>query len=191
MLRNLKRQGFDFDLDLVIRGMKDADKGSELALTDQEMLDALNLSASQARVRRTSDQLVAGQENRKREEEFFAENRAQNGVVTLPSGLQYKVLRPGNGQKPAAGDTVQLNYRGTLLDGKQFENTYEAGTPATMKVSDPHVIAGLREALKLMPVGGHWQLFIPSRLAYGQRSAGQLIGPYSALIYDVEILAIK
>jgi FKBP-type peptidyl-prolyl cis-trans isomerase FklB len=191
MLRNLKRQGFDFNLDTLIQGMKDAQAGGKLALTDDEMMDSLNISASQARVRRTSEQLIAGQENKKAEEEFLAANKAKKGVVVLPSGLQYKIIQDSDGKKAAGDDTVEVNYRGTLVDGTQFESTYEGGQPVTIRVSDPHVIAGLREALKLMPAGAKWQIFIPSRLAFGQRPAGRNIGPYSMLIYEMELLAIK
>jgi FKBP-type peptidyl-prolyl cis-trans isomerase len=191
MLRNLKRQGFDFDLNVVMMGMKDAYAGDKLAMSDEEMLQSLNILASMWREQKVSDQHIAGGNNKKAEEDFLAQNKTKPGVVTLPSGLQYKIIKDGNGKKPTAGDTVEVNYRGTLVDGTQFDNTYEAGQPATIKVSDPHVIAGLREALKLMPVGAKWQLFIPSRLAYGQRAAGKLIGPYSMLIYELELLAIK
>jgi FKBP-type peptidyl-prolyl cis-trans isomerase FklB len=191
MFRNLKRQKFDFDLDMVIRGMKDAEAGGKLAMADDEMMEMLNISASQARVMKTSDQLIAGQENKKAEEEFLAQNSSKSGIITLPSGLQYKVLKDGNGKKPTAEDTVEVNYRGTLVNGTQFENTQDDGQPVTIKVSNPHVIAGLREAVKLMPVGARWQLFIPSRLAYGQRPSGKFIGPYSMLIYELEILSIQ
>jgi FKBP-type peptidyl-prolyl cis-trans isomerase len=191
MLRNLKRQGFDFDLNVVMMGMKDAYAGDKLAMSDEEMLQSLNILASMWREQKVSDQHIAGGNNKKAEEDFLAQNKTKPGVVTLPSGLQYKIIKDGNGKKPTAGDTVEVNYRGTLVDGTQFDNTYEAGQPATIKVSDPHVIAGLREALKLMPVGAKWQLFIPSRLAYGQRGAGKLIGPYSMLVYELELLAIK
>lgn len=191
MLRNLKRQKFDFDLDMLIRGMKDAAADRKLALTDEEMLDSLNVAASEARVRKTSDLLVAGQENKQAEKDFVAQNKTKPGVVTLPSGLEYKIVKEGNGKKPTADDTVEVNYRGTLVDGTQFENTYDTGQPATISLSAQHVIAGLREALQLMPVGSKWQLFIPSRLAYGQRPAGKVIGPYSMLIYELELVATK
>jgi FKBP-type peptidyl-prolyl cis-trans isomerase FklB len=144
-----------------------------------------------ARVRKTSDLLIAGQGNKKAEEVFLAENKTKPGVVTLPSGLQYRIIKDGKGNKPGAEEMVEVNYRGTLVNGAQFESTYEAGHPVTFKVSDPHVIAGLREALHMMPVGSKWELFIPARLAYMQRGAGNLIGPYSMLIYELEILAIK
>jgi len=191
MLRNLKRQDFQFDLEMLIRGMRDAAGGGQLAMTEDQILESLNISASEARVRRTSDMLELGQANRKAEEEFLTANSAKQGVVVLPSGLQYKVLKPADGRKPTGQDAVTVNYRGTVLSGKQFENTADGGQPATINVSDPHVIAGLREALKLMPVGSKWQLFIPSRLAYGQRPAGKEIGPYSMLIYEMELVAIR
>src|SRR5205809_7078808 len=105
------------------------------------MLDSLNLSASLARVRKTSDALVAGDDNKKAEEELLARNKSMEGVVTLPSGLQYKIIKGGNGKKPAAGDTVEVNYRSTLVNGTQVESTYDAGKPATIKVADSHVIA--------------------------------------------------
>ena len=191
MLRNLQRQGFDFDLDTMISGMKDALAGGKLLLTEEEVLECLNITASLARAQKTSDRLIAGQDNKKEEEEFFAQNKAKEGVIALASGLEYKIIKAGTGKKPATGDTVEVNYRGTLLNGSLFESTYEAGPPATMKVSDPRVIAGLREGLKLMPVGAKWQLFIPSRLAWGQRGTGKVIGPYAMLIYELELLAIK
>ena len=142
-------------------------------------------------MRKTSDALDAGQDNKRAEEEFLAQNKSKEHVVTLPSGLQYKIIKGGNGKKATAEETVEVNNRGTLVNGTQFESTYDANQPATIEVSDSHVIAGLREALKLMPVGAKWQLVIPSRLAYGQRAAGKLIGPYSMLIYELELLAIK
>jgi FKBP-type peptidyl-prolyl cis-trans isomerase len=191
MLRNLKRQDFQFDLEMLIYGLRDAAAGGQLNMTEDQILESLNVSASEARVRRTSDMLEKGEANKKAEAEFLADNSKKEGVVILPSGLQYKVLRSSEGKKPTAQDTVSVNYRGTVLNGAQFENTADAGGPATMNVSDPHVIAGLREALKLMPVGAKWQLFIPSRLAYGQRSAGKEVGPYSMLVYEMELLGIK
>ena len=151
----------------------------------------LSMSTSEARINRTSDRLNAGEDNRKKEQEFIAENAKQPGVITLSSGLQYKILKQAEGKHPAAEDLVEVHYRGTLLDGTTFENTYEAGHPAEFKVSDAHLIAGMREALKLMPVGAKWQLFIPSRMAYGQRSMGRTIGPYSTLVYEMELVSIK
>jgi FKBP-type peptidyl-prolyl cis-trans isomerase FklB len=114
-------------------------------------------------------------------------------VVTLPSGLQYKILKAGTGPKPAATDEVVCNYRGILIDGTEFDSSYKRGTPATFPVDK--VIKGWTEALQLMPVGSKWELFVPSNLAYGERGAGQrgadVIAPNSTLIFEVELMSIK
>ena len=117
------------------------------------------------------------------------ENKTKEGVVTLPSGLQYKIIKAGNGKKPIGSDTVECHYRGTLINGKEFDSSYSRGEPAAFPVSG--VIPGWTEALKLMPVGSKWQLFIPSNLAYGAQGAGADIGPDATLIFEVELLAIK
>ncbi len=189
--RNFKRQGFALDLDLVIKGMQDAKAGDKLLLTDAEIVDTLNAFGAEVRQKKAADRLSAGQENKKAGEEFLAANKTKEGVVSLPSGLQYRIMREGSGKKPAADDMVEINYRGTLIDGTQFESTYDAGKPPTYKVSDPRLVAGLREALKLMPVGSKWQLYVPPQLAYGQQGLGRLVGPYSTLIFEVELLNIK
>jgi FKBP-type peptidyl-prolyl cis-trans isomerase FklB len=131
----------------------------------------------------------AAEDNRKAGESFLAENKKKEGVVTLPSGLQYKVLKAGDGKKPTDADTVECHYRGTLINGTEFDSSYLTGQPATFKIAG--VIPGWREALKLMPVGSKWQLFVPSQLAYGARGKGGSIGPNAALIFEVELLAIK
>ncbi len=189
--RNFKRQGFDLDLDTVIRGMKDAQPGNKVLLTDAEIMDTLNVFGSEVRRKKAGDRLMTGLENRKEADEFLAENKNKEGVVSLPSGLQYRIIKEGAGKTPTADDTVEVQYRGTLINGTQFESTYDNGQPATIQVSAPNVIAGLKEALKLMPPGSKWQLFIPNQLAYGQRGSGRVIGPYAALIYEIEVLAIK
>jgi FKBP-type peptidyl-prolyl cis-trans isomerase len=181
----------EIDLDIIIKGMKDVQTGNKLLLTEEEILGTLNIFASEVRRKQTEARLMVGEKNKKEGEEFLAANKTKEGVVTLPSGLQYKILKAGSGKKPTAEDTIEVHYRGTLVNGTQFESTYDVGKPATIKVSDPHVIAGLREAFKLMPVGSKWQVFIPNQLAYGQRGSGRVIGPYSTLIYEIEVLAIK
>jgi FKBP-type peptidyl-prolyl cis-trans isomerase FklB len=130
-----------------------------------------------------------GDANKQAGQAFLAANKAKAGVVTLPSGLQYKIITEGTGPKPTASDTVVTNYRGMLIDGKEFDSSYKRGEPATFPVGQ--VIKGWTEALQLMPVGSKWQLFIPSDLAYGERSPGPEIGPNSTLIFDIELLSIQ
>jgi FKBP-type peptidyl-prolyl cis-trans isomerase FklB len=128
-------------------------------------------------------------DNKSKGETFLAQNKSKEGVVTLPSGLQYKILKEGSGPKPSASDTVVCNYRGTLVDGKEFDSSYKRGQPATFPVSG--VIKGWTEALQLMPVGSKWQLFIPSDLGYGDRGAGADIQPGSTLVFEVELVSIQ
>ncbi|MGZ6346164.1 MAG: FKBP-type peptidyl-prolyl cis-trans isomerase N-terminal domain-containing protein [Anaerolineales bacterium] len=185
--RNFKRQGIDFDLDVVIRGMKDVVAGNKLLLTDYDLQTTLNMITSRQRQKKAQTRLTAGEDNKKKGQAFLAENKTNEGVVTLPSGLQYKILKAGSGKKPTEADTVKCRYRGTLINGTEFGSSSGSGQPATLKVSE--VIPGWREALKLMPVGSKWQLFIPSQLAYGQRGSG-LIGPYETIILEIELVDV-
>jgi len=187
--RNLKRLGVDVDPDLLIKGFTDAMSGAQPLMTDEEI--GATLSAFQQQIQRKAAQAAAaaGEENKKAGEAFLAQNKGKQGVVTLPSGLQYKILKAGEGKKPTASDTVECNYRGTLIDGNEFDSSYRRGQPATFGVSQ--VIPGWQEALQLMSVGSKWQLFVPADLAYGERGAGREIGPNSTLIFEVELLAIK
>src|SRR5882757_8488148 len=132
---------------------------------------------------------AAGEVNKKQGDAFLAANKTKEGVVTLPSGLQYKILTPGTGPKPLATDSVVCNYRGTLIDGTEFDSSYKRGQPATFPVDK--VIKGWTEAVQLMPVGSKWQLFIPPDLAYGERSPSPVIGVNSTLIFDIELLSIQ
>jgi FKBP-type peptidyl-prolyl cis-trans isomerase FklB len=132
---------------------------------------------------------LAGDANKKVGDAFLAANKTKEGVVTLPSGLQYKILTAGDGAKPTAADSVVCNYKGTLINGKEFDASSKHGGPATFPVGG--VIKGWTEALQLMPVGSKWQLFVPADLAYGQRGAGGDIGPGATLIFEVELLSIK
>jgi FKBP-type peptidyl-prolyl cis-trans isomerase FklB len=132
---------------------------------------------------------VVGEKNVKEGETFLAANKKKEGVVTLPSGLQYKILKTGDGPKPTKDQTVKCHYRGTLIDGTEFDSSYKRGEPTEFPVGQ--VIKGWTEALQLMPVGSKWQLFIPSDLAYGPNGAGQMIGPNVTLIFDIELISIK
>src|ERR1700674_3917794 len=144
------------------------------------MKAALTKLQSDLRAKQEEAMQKAGEVNKKTGEDFLAQNKTKEGVVTLPDGLQYKILKEGTGPKPAAADTVVCNYRGTLIDGTEFDSSYKRGQPATFPVSG--VIKGWTEALSLMPVGSKWQLFVPSNLAYGERAPGAEIGPNSTLI---------
>lgn len=191
MGRNFNRQETKADPDVVARGIKDAMTGDKLLMTDEEILATLNSFASALRAKQGKAKLIAAQDNKKAGEAFLAENKAKEGVVTLPSSLQYRILKAGDGRKPTNADTVEFSYRGKLIDGTEFDNSDRTGQPAIFKVSDNNLIPGLREALKLMSVGSKWQLFIPHNLAYGQRGWGNIIGPNATLIFELEFLAIK
>jgi UDP-GlcNAc:undecaprenyl-phosphate GlcNAc-1-phosphate transferase len=190
MARNLMRMGIEFDVDILIRGFKDEASRGKLLMTEDELRVTLSTHYSElARKREEALKLVA-EENKKMGEDFLAENRTKEGVVTRPSGLQYKVLRAGSGRKPTDADTVECNFRGTFVNGTEFDSSYRTGQPATFPVKG--LIPGLAEALKLMPVGSKWQLFIPPGLAYGERgTAARHVGPNTTLVFELELIAVK
>jgi FKBP-type peptidyl-prolyl cis-trans isomerase FklB len=192
----LKMASIDVDPAILSRAIKDVLTGGKPAMTDDEVhakLTELSKQVQQAQQEAQKKQQeankVLGEKNRKDGDAFLAENKSKEGVVALPSGLQYKILKAGDGPKPTAADTVSCNYRGTLLDGKEFDSSYKRGQPASFPVSG--VIKGWTEALQLMPVGSKWQLFIPADLAYGDRQAGPDITPGSTLVFEVELLSIQ
>lgn len=184
----LRRQEMTLDSTLVARGMKDAMTGSKTALTEDEARAVIQKLQGDVRQKMEAKAKEEGAANRKEGEDFLAANKTKEGVVALPSGLQYKILTAGTGPKPTTTDTVSCNYRGTLINGKEFDSSYKRGTPASFPVSG--VIKGWTEALQLMPVGSKWQLFVPSDLAYGDRGAGGDIGSGETLIFEVELLSI-
>ena len=181
----LHRQGVPVDAALVARGLRDAMTGAKPLLTDDEMKAVLTQLQGQVREQQQAKTVEAAAGNKKIGEAFLAENKTKDGVVTLPSGLQYKILTAGTGPKPAATDTVSCNYKGTFIDGKEFDSS--KGTPISFGVTG--VIKGWTEALQLMPVGSKWQLFIPSDLAYGDGGRPG-IPPGSTLLFDVELVSI-
>lgn len=188
---SLKTQSVDLDQAILIRGFKDALAGGKTLLTDDEVKTILTQLQTDLRTQQMAKAKEDTDTNKKAGAEYLASNKTKEGVVTLPSGLQYKILAEGTGPKPTAADTVTANYRGTLLNGTEFDSSAKHGQPGTFPVTG--VIKGWTEALQLMPVGSKWQLFIPSDLAYGDRGADPRsgIGPGATLIFEVELLSIQ
>jgi FKBP-type peptidyl-prolyl cis-trans isomerase FklB len=186
---NLHKQSVEVDPAIVLRGLKDALAGGKMLLTDDDARAVLMQLQAEVRNKQQEKMKVAGEMNKKEGVEFLEANKTKEGVVTLPSGLQYKILTEGTGPKPAASDTVVCNYRGTLISGTEFDSSYKRGQPASFPVNG--VIKGWTEALQLMPVGSKWQLFVPAELGYGDRGAGGEIGPGATLIFEVELLSIQ
>jgi len=186
----LHRQGIDVDSAALIQGMKDALAGGKTLLTEDEARSALMQLQKDMQEKQQAKAAAEGEANKKEGDAFLAANKTKEGVVVLPSGLQYKILKEGSGPKPAATDSVVCNYKGTLINGTEFDSSYKRGEPATFPVTG--VIKGWTEALQLMPVGSKWQLFIPPDLAYGPRGTpGGPIGPNATLTFEVELISIK
>ena len=179
----------DIDNASLVRGIKDALAGAKPALSMDDAVAALKKLQDTVQKEEEAALQQAGEANQKAGDAFLAANKSKEGVVTLPSGLQYKILTEGTGPKPAATDTVVCNYRGTLLDGKEFDSSYKRGQPATFPLNQ--VIKGWTEGVQLMSVGSKYQFYIPAALAYGARGAGADIGPNSTLIFDVELISIQ
>jgi len=186
---NLKKQSVEVDSNLVSQGLKDTMSGGKTRLTQEEAQAVLKEVQTEVQKQQQEKMKESADKNKAEGEAFLAANKSKDGVVTLPSGLQYKILTAGTGPKPTASDSVVCNYRGTLINGTEFDSSYKRGQPATFGVGQ--VIKGWTEALQLMPVGSKWQLFVPSSLAYGERGAGAEIGPDSTLIFEVELLSIQ
>ncbi len=187
--RNFKSQGIDINPDLVVKGLRDALSGEKLLMTEDDVRATMTAFQEDLRQKQAQARKTAGEDNKKAGEAFLAENGKKEGVVSLPSGLQYKILKAGEGKKPTEADTIVCNYRGTLIDGTEFDSSYGSGKPATFGLKG--VIPGFREALKLMPVGSKWQFFIPPNLAYGERGAGNAVGPNATLVFEVELISIQ
>ncbi len=187
--KGLHKDQLDVDPAILARGLRDGLAGGKTLLTEDEAKAAIGILQVEMRKKQEEKMAIAGEENKKEGEAFLAANKGKDGVVALPSGLQYKILKEGTGPKPAATDSVVCNYRGTLINNTEFDSSYKRGQPATFPVTG--VIKGWTEALQLMPVGSKWELFVPAELAYGPRSAGPDITPNSTLIFEVELLSIQ
>jgi FKBP-type peptidyl-prolyl cis-trans isomerase FklB len=189
--RSFKAQNLatgDIDLDKLRSGITDAMSGAKPAMTDSQLQSTMMEFQKVMMARIDSTKKIKADSNEKAAKAFFEKNGKEPGVVTTPSGLQYKVLTEGKGPKPDSTSTVTVHYVGTLLDGTEFDSSIKRGQPVSFPVGN--VIKGWTEALQLMPVGSKWKLFIPPQLGYGERGAGQQIGPNAALIFEVELISI-
>jgi len=184
----LKNQTLDVDLDVVTIALRDKYSGSQTAITDSASRLLTDALRNQRRVKHDAEMKVKSEKNKKDADAFLAENKKKPGVVTLPSGLQYKVLTMGTGRKPKAHELVEANYRGTFIDGSEFDNSSKQSS-ATYSVNG--VIRGWKEALQLMPAGSKWVLFVPPDLAYGEVGSGNVIPPNAMLIFELELLKVK
>ena len=186
---NLKRGSVEVDPEMLARGLKDSYGGGKTLLTEDQARQAIAEFQKTLMAKQAETMKILSEKNKADGEKFLAENAKKEGVKVLPSGLQYKEITPGKGKSPTIADNVTTHYRGSLIDGTEFDSSYKRGQPATFPVSG--VIAGWTEALQLMKEGAKWQLFVPSRLAYGERGAGQVIGPNATLIFEVELISVK
>lgn len=188
--RSFVEQDIQVDRNIYVNAFKQGiDKSWKSALTDKEIREIMTAFRASLMEKRKKELDETSRKNRKEAEDFFAKNKEKPGVVTLPSGLQYKIIQEGKGKKANSEDTVKVEYLGTFLDGKPFDGTGESGKPATFTIST--TIPGIAEALKLMSVGSEWELYLPSQLAYGERGAGPFVGPSKALKFNIKLLAIK
>ena len=186
---SLKRDSVDIDPAAFAQGMKDALAGTPARLNPEETKEVMTRFQKNLQANQESRQKAAGEKNRKDGEAFLAKNKKEHGVTTTTSGLQYKVIKEGTGHTATLADTVTANYRGTLIDGTEFDSSYKRGEPAKFPVTG--VIPGWTEVLQLMKIGSKYQVYIPAKLAYGDRGAGQQIGPNAALIFEIELLDAK
>lgn len=187
--KNLKQQEVDLNADIVAQAIKDAKDTSIHVMTEEQIKSVMMNFQKQVMAKQEEKMKTLGEKNKNDGAKFLAENKSKPGVVVLPSGLQYKVLNMGAGPKPKEDQMAVLHYRGTLIDGTVFDDSYKRGEPATFPVKG--IIKGFTEALLMMPIGSKWQLFIPSDLAYGERAAGPQIAPNATLIFEIELLDAK
>jgi FKBP-type peptidyl-prolyl cis-trans isomerase FklB len=186
---NLKKQSIDVNPDLLVRGIKDSFSNAKPLLTEAEVEEVLTAFKKDMAAKQQQQIATLSEKNKKDGAAFLAANKTKEGVKTTASGLQYKVLKQGTGPKPKATDTVKTTYKGSLIDGSVFDSSDQHGGSATFPVNG--VIKGWTEALQLMEVGSKWQIFVPAELAYGERGAGDVIGPNATLIFEVELLSIE
>jgi len=186
--KNLSRDSTEVDLDVLIDGLKASLAGRKLLLSDKDIRQVMNDYQVQLRQQATAKRQQAVQENKQKGEAYLADYKGQPGVQVSPGGVLYKVIKEGSGRKPLESDMVEVNYRGSLIDGTQFDAT-EPGHPANLKVSA--LINGWKQALSMMSVGSKWHIVVPAQLGYGERGVGTDIGPNEVLVFDLELVGIK
>jgi FKBP-type peptidyl-prolyl cis-trans isomerase FklB len=184
-----RKQAVQVNPEVFLQGLKDAISGSKTLLTEEQVRNQITELQNQMRTKYLVERAAIGKTNKAEGEAFLAGNKSRPDVITLESGLQYRIIKTGDGPKPALQDTVMCNYRGTLINGAEFDNSYKQNKPASFPVGK--VIKGWTEALQLMPVGSKWQLFVPPNLAYGENGAGNIVGPNATLIFEVDLLSIQ
>ncbi|NOZ52395.1 MAG: FKBP-type peptidyl-prolyl cis-trans isomerase [Gammaproteobacteria bacterium] len=182
---SLKREGAEISVDALSQAIKDVLSDTELKVSMEDMQSAMLETQKKQQAARDAK----GESAKKAGQDYLAKNKKNKGIIELPSGMQYKIITAGKGDKPKPTDTIVAHYKGTLIDGNEFDSSYSRGQPATFAVNQ--VIKGWQEILPLMPTGSKWQVFIPSDLAYGARGAGANIGPHETLVFDIELLEIK
>ncbi len=188
--RNLAKDSIEVNYDAVLAGMKDAKVDSAKRMLSEDVIDScMRVFQKEMMEKQMATMQAQGDKNKSDGAAFLASNKTQPGVVTLPDGLQYKVIKDGTGPKPRADQTVVVHYRGTLLNGQEFDSSYKRGEPATFQVGS--LIKGWTEALQMMKVGSKWQLWIPADLAYGERGAGGVIPPNATLVFEMELISVK
>jgi FKBP-type peptidyl-prolyl cis-trans isomerase FklB len=186
---DFRQQELDLDLDALAQGLKDGFLDRERWLTEEERQDVMSALQKELMEKQAEKNRVLGEKNKKEGEAFLSENKAKDGVITLPSGLQYQVLSSGSGPSPKETDRIKAHYISWLLDGTEFNNSYTQGEPAVFGLDQ--VIPGWREALQLMKVGDKWKLFVPGELGYGAQGFVNIVGPHATLIFEVELLGIE
>ena len=183
------KEEFDLDVDAFTTGLRHAIKGGEHLMTDEEIMTAMKSFQEKQMAKRETEMKAVADKNKTEGDAYLAANKQKEGVKTTASGLQYRVVTEGKGKKPGPDDTVEVHYRGTLIDGTEFDSSYKRNSTVTFPVNG--VIPGWTEALQLMPVGSKYELVIPSDLAYGPGGTGGAIGPNAVLVFEVELVGIK
>ena len=187
--QNFKTQSVEVDPSVLAAAINDVTSGKKLLLTEEQSQAIMMAYQTQLMAKQEEKRKADGEKQKEAGQKFLAENKSKAGVQTTATGLQYKVIKMGTGPKPLATDKVKCHYKGTLIDGKQFDSSIDRGEPAVFPVTG--VIPGWTEVLQLMPVGSKWQVFIPSELGYAERGAGEDIGPHATLIFEIELIAIE